>query len=398
MTSPGATVELDALILGGGVAGLWLLDELHRRGFGIALVESRALGAGQTICSQGILHGGLKYALGGIVSDSSQSVRDMPAHWAECFSGKRQPDLRGVRILSPHCFLWRTESLASRVGLWGARTALKTPVQKVADADRPAALTHCPGQVFRVDEPVIDVRSFLHALADRHRSRLLWSVASAAPIVTRHEGRIHCVELRDSEREGPLRIHAGSIILTAGEGNDVLRRALGLEVDVMQRRPLHMVMVRGDLPPLFGHCVDGNKTRMTITSARDSADRVVWQLGGEIAEQGVTRDPAAQLEAAKRELKTVLPGIDLKGVEWACYRIDRAEGRTADGRRPDGPQIRDEGGVITAWPTKLVLAPRLAERIADGLGDPTVGAVELPERRRPPVADPPWEVSREWHP
>jgi len=397
MTAPSEALELDVLIFGGGVAGLWLLDELHRRGFAVALVESKALGTGQTICSQGILHGGLKYALGGIVADSSKAVREMPAHWAACLAGQRQPDLRSVRVLSPHCHLWRTDSLASRVGLWGARAALQTPVEKVADADRPAALAHCPGQVFRVNEPVIAVAAFLTALAERHRSRMFLAPHCTIAATSAERRRVEQVELHHADTKQTLAFRPAWIVLTAGEGNESLRRTMGLDAEVMQRRPLHMVLVRGDLPDLFGHCVDGNKTRMTITSARDRAGRTVWQLGGELAEQGVARDPSAQLAAAKVELNAVLPGLNLRGVEWACYRVDRAEGRMSDGRRPDGPQIRVEGNVITAWPTKLVLAPRLAETIAEKLGGPKIGATVLPDWPRPAVADPPWEVTTQWH-
>lgn len=397
MSDP-ARVELDALIFGGGVAGLWLLDELVRRGFAAALVETKMLGSGQTICSQGILHGGLKYALAGAITDSTVSVREMPAHWARCLSGQIPPDLRDTRVLSPHCYLWRTDSLTSRIGLWGARVGLQTPVEKIADADRPAVLSRCPGQVFRVDEPVIDVASLLACLRRLHLDRIL--LTDDAVPTTFGQSRIGErleIELRARLSLQAVRVRCGKVIFTAGEGNAQLRRTAGLEDEVMQRRPLHMVMVRGRLPDLFGHCVDGNKTRLTITSARDQEARTVWHVGGEIAEQGVSRDGSAQVAAARRELSVVLPGLDLHGAEWATYRVDRAEHRTHDGRRPDGPQWRIEGDFITAWPTKLVLAPRLAEEIANLLGEPSVRQAELPVWPRPEVALPPWEVTSTWH-
>lgn len=392
------TVDLDALIFGGGVAGLWTLDELIRRGFAAALVETQTLGAGQTICSQGILHGGLKYALTGAITDSTKSVRDMPALWAACMKGERAPDLRGVRILSPHCYLWRTDSITSRIGLWGARVGLRTPVERIPDGDRPALLARCPGPVFRVNEPVIDAASFLSVLSLRHQARLLHvNDANSTAFSSSAPGRIDVVELTNAKTRATTRIRPRWIILTAGEGNAGLRRAVGLDTESMQRRPLHMVMVRGTMPALFGHCVDGNKTRLTITTNHDRTGRTVWHIGGEVAEKGVPCDTGAQLAAARRELNAVVPGLDLKGVEWACYRVDRAEGRTAEGRRPDGPQSRVEGNVLTAWPTKLVLAPRLAETIADQLGEPVVKQAVLPDWPRPAVSDPPWEVTQEWH-
>jgi len=66
-------IELDAVIFGGGAAGLWILDELRRAGLAILLLEGgrRGLGSGQTIASQGIIHGGLKYTLAGLLTPSA---------------------------------------------------------------------------------------------------------------------------------------------------------------------------------------------------------------------------------------------------------------------------------------------------------------------------------------
>lgn len=57
-------LKLDALIIGGGVAGLWLLNRLRNEGYQALLLEQEALGTGQSIASQGMIHGGIKYALG----------------------------------------------------------------------------------------------------------------------------------------------------------------------------------------------------------------------------------------------------------------------------------------------------------------------------------------------
>ncbi len=401
------TVQLDALIFGGGIAGLWLLDELHRRSFRTLLIEHRALGAGQTIASQGILHGGLKYALGGLLSGSAKSVGEMTDLWRKCLDGRAQPDLHGVRILSPCCYLWRTETLTSMVGLTAARFGLKTPVAKVAPDERPAALAGCPGEVFRVDEQVIDVGSLLQKLAKRHSDRILQiSDSAGVNFNVSKPGRVDSVELRHADTADVLTLKPKAIIFTAGEGNAELRRRVGLSQEAMQLRPLHMVMVRGaSLPQLFGHCVDGNKTRVTITSAIAKNGRTVWQVGGEISEKSVTMSAAELIQSARRELSSVLPAVDLANTEWATYRINRAEGKDPRGARPEGPVWRRDGSVITAWPTKLVLAPRLTELIVDALGEPaTPDAVPSPNPTayslQPTdckIAKPPWEAIDQWH-
>ncbi|HCS51023.1 MAG TPA: FAD-dependent oxidoreductase, partial [Planctomycetaceae bacterium] len=64
-------MEADIVIIGGGIAGLWTLDELRRNGVRALLLENRTLGFGQTISSQGIIHGGLKYSLKGVLTASA---------------------------------------------------------------------------------------------------------------------------------------------------------------------------------------------------------------------------------------------------------------------------------------------------------------------------------------
>jgi hypothetical protein len=59
------------------------------------LIESEALGAGQTICSQGIIHGGAKYACRARSAEAAKLVAEMPALWRRCLSGEGDIDLRG---------------------------------------------------------------------------------------------------------------------------------------------------------------------------------------------------------------------------------------------------------------------------------------------------------------
>jgi hypothetical protein len=159
-----------------------------------------------------------------------------------------------------------------------------------------------------------------------------------------------------------------------------------------------MLMMRGDrLPALNGHCVDGTRTRVTITADTDSGDRVVWQVGGQLAEDGVSMERDAFLAHAAAEIRGVLPDLDLAGVEWASYRIDRAEGASS-GRRPHDVTVERRGDVIVAWPTKLALAPRLAERVRAMLGEPAGGAGTLDTGSwpRPAIAPAPWETKQQW--
>ena len=213
------------------------------------------------------------------------------------------------------------------------------------------------------------------------------------------------------------------VVFAAGAGNAALRQSVGLPAESMQRRPLHMVLLRGALPMFQGHCVDGAATRVTITSETDLAGRVVWQVGGQIAEHGVAWDVRTLLAKARAELLAVLPQLDLSAVEWSTYRVDRAEGRIPGGRRPESVQILRDGNCLTAWPTKLALVPQLVQELCEQLlGAATLIRSESERERftrlaneshserspllahrvseaswpRPTVARPPWEMYIDW--
>ncbi len=405
MSPPDAhiTRELDAVIFGGGVAGLWLLDELHRRGHGVLLLEADALGAGQSIAAQGIIHGGLKYTLTGLLNPSAEAIRDMPDLWRRCLNGEAEPRLTNTRVRAEFCHLWRTQTLTSKLGMIGARKGLVVAPQPVSDDERPAALRGCPGQVMRLDEQVVAPYSLLNDLASKHTDRLLKIDAEAGlSIDTDAPAVVTSITLTDGGQR--LTLRARHVVLTAGNGNAELRARCSLSQDAMQRRPLHFIMLRGPreaLPELNGHCVDGAKTRVTITSDTDSQGRTVWQVGGQVTEDGVDMSPDELIAHTRRELEASIPGgsgVDLSAVEWATRRVDRAERTMPNRKRPDDAQLMVEGNVITGWPTKLALAPRLATRIADTVGQPHIGPNDLTtlDWPRPAVAQPHWETATSW--
>lgn len=399
-------LQRDIIIFGGGSAGLWLLDEVRRRGYSAFLLEAGALGSGQTVASQGIIHGGLKYTLQGLLTGSAAAIREMPAIWRECLNGTREPNLDGTRIRSEHCHLWRTDTIASRLGMIGARLGLRVAPTSLSSEDRPTVLTKCPGTVARLDEQVISADSFVATLARRNADHILKiNMPDGVRFVTDAPGKIQQLQLTHPKLGGLLKIHANRYLFTAGAGNESLRHAAGLSTPSQQIRPLHMLLVRGRLPMLFGHCVDGAKTRVTITSDADSAGNVVWQVGGQLAENGVNQSDIELIKTGHAELQAVLPGVDFSRSEWATYHANRAEAQTSTGTRPETAQILTDGNTITAWPTKLALVPRLVDDVVTTLPAPDVNRPADADGTRavltswphPDVAAPPWETPRQWH-
>lgn len=401
-------LELDTVIFGGGAAGLWTFDALRQHGVSALLLEAHELGRGQTIASQGIIHGGLKYSLSGLLNPSVRSIRDMPDRWRRSLAGETTPNLTQTRLRAEYCHLWDTGSLSGRLGMLGAKTGLRVKPVTVESHARPEALAPCPGTVARLDEQVVDPISFLADLSGQHRQHIL-RVDAAGGVEFTHgdDGGVCLIRLLNPTTGEPLDLAPRNVVLTAGEGNESLREMLRLKTNAMQRRPLHMIMARGPLPPLNAHCVQGTTTRLTITTAVDVIGRTVWQIGGQIAEDGVERSVNEQIQCAQREFDILLPHIDRSAVEWTTYRVDRAEA-AASGSRPEDISVMREHNVYTAWPTKLALVPKLADEIVRSLHEvieehpkrSTENAehfLDLLQRwPKPNIALPPWEQETQW--
>ena len=399
MTDP-SPLPVDVLVLGGGASGLWILDVLHRAGHRVLLLEAGSLGQGQTIASQGIIHGGLKYALRLGPTRSARMIRDMPLRWRRALGGELAPNLAGTQLRSDFCCLWAMPGLRSRIGLLGARFGLRTKPLPMPIEARPEPLKSWTGPVARIDEQVIEPQSMLSLLASQHRDRCLKiDLESGFEFSMHAQGGVDLVRLLNPETSAPLDLQPRHVVLAAGAGNERLRELMGLPGQAMQRRPLHMVVARGSLPRLNGHCIRHGAPWLTITSTIDCADRIVWQIGGTIAEECVGRDRLDTIERARACILEALPGIDLGGVQFGTYTADRAEATTDGGTRPEGPTLLVDANIMTTWPTKLALVPMLCDAVNEAI--PVVGGedeppIDLHEWPRPSVALPPWEREETW--
>lgn len=393
-------LPVDIIIIGGGITGLWLLNRLCNLGYNAVLLECGALGSGQTIMSQGIIHGGIKYALTGSLTPAAGAIADMPDLWRKCLKGNGEIDLREARILSPHQYLWSTSKLSSRFAAFFASKALRNRAESVPEQDYPVIFKNpaFKGSLYRLNEVVLDVPSVITALAKPHINRIFkidWGKDAGMKID--NSGNIVSIELKTAGRP-VVSLCAQRYVFTSGIGNEHLLREMAQQQPAMQRRPLHMVFVkhRYDVS-LFGHCLGPSpKPRVTITSHRSSDGFMVWYLGGDIAETGVKRDSPNQIRASKKELQTLLPWVDLPDARWGTLTIERAEPAQRFRQRPDTSFARQVKNAIVAWPVKMALSPRLADEIIQLLQKsniyPLYPAVPVPEYFSPPeVAKPVWE-------
>lgn len=393
---------------------------LEAAGHRTCLYESDSLGCGQTIASQGILHRGVKYALSTQAAEVSKLLAESQSIWENALAGRVSGggsegsrverafnlDLRGVKQLVTTMYMWAKPAGGAGFGLLGGITgaaaalAFKSGVKKI----EPGQGTSAPAfrdaprnmNLWEVQETCIEAASLVDVMAKANQGQLI-------------QGRY----VKDQQHD-PIEV------LAAGIGNEALLRERGIDPEKWcQRRPLHMVMARGAPYELFGHCLKelSDKPRLTITTSMHERERV-WYIGGDVAETGVGRSEVEQIHAAKHELSQCMPWItpaQYASMRWATLRIDRAEGKMADGRRPDGPVVHRFGRVIAVWPTKLALAPvaaklvlsavesvlvedgnagareRASERASQEAGERASSHPNAQEVRKPEVACAPWE-------
>ena len=390
-------IATDIAIIGGGIAGLWTLNQLRNRGYNAVLFEQEALGSYQTVGSQGMIHGGIKYALSGAWSGSSEAISAMPAIWRSCLAGEGKVDLRGSKVLSEDFYLWSHTGLTSRVSSFFASKMLRGRVEKLSRKDYPAALDspQFKGQAYRLVDLVLDVPSLVECLAKQHAEAIFnidWNQAS--------------LEARDRQATiigDTWELRAKQVILTAGAGNEALVSALGGKEPAMQRRPLQQVVMKHEYPePFYAHCTGASAApRLTVSSHHNSAGEPVWYLGGDLATEGADADPQQLIAKAQSEIAELLPWIDFGQCQWATVRLDRGEPRQSAMLRPDSAFVGAVDSVdnaLVAWPTKLSLSPNLADEIDAALEErgivagPATDLSGLEPLGRPAVASTYWDT------
>lgn len=356
------TRHVDCLVIGAGIAGLWTRVSLERAGYSVLTLERSAAGEGQSIASQGILHRGLKYQLSPAAARAASELGAASKVWDDCLAGRGEIDLREVQTLAERMHMWAPPGgvggLLAKVTAGMATLTMSSAAERLEAARWPRCFGGADPAtaVYDVVERCVDVASLLGVMLRTGRTPVRQGVAVS--ITADADGAT--VGLAGGES-----VRASCAIACAGSGNAGVAELLGLRAGtVMQKRPLKMVAMRGAPFELNGHCIQpmSDKPRLTVTTSVVEGERY-WWLGGGLAEDGVARADADQIAAARETVRACVPWANLKDATFSVYPIDRAEGRTAEGKRPDGPVVLSHGRVMLAWPTKLALAPTLASEV-----------------------------------
>lgn len=402
-------LSFDVALIGGGVAGLWILNRLCHAGYNAVLFEQETLGNGQTIASQGMIHGGVKYTLSGALSGASEAIADMPDYWRSCLAGKGDVDLRQTKTLSDYFYMWSADSALSKLTTFFASKALRGRIDALDNSQLPAVFNspQFKGNLYQLVDGVIDTPSLLANLAHNVRGRIFSLDWNAASLIDQNGS----IELHvKSPDAGNFIISAQQFIFSAGKGNADLLKRINAAKPEMQLRPLQQVMVKHkNHHLLYAHCIGGDSTpRLTISSHRCVDGDICWYLGGQLAEKGVSKGRLQLLQEAKRELEHLFPWLNWQSALWSTLPVDRAEPRQHNFARPDKAYIdhayradkRRFDNILVAWPTKLTLSPNLGNETLSLLqaldiqpAHVSTDAACLDFLSHPEIAPSPWDVA-----
>lgn len=368
----------DIVIFGGGVAGLWLLNRLQNAGYSTVLLEQNELGSGQTLASQGIIHGGLKYALSGVLNRAANTIATMPQRWRDCLAGNDSVDLTGCELLCDEYYMWSQAGLRSKMKTFLGSKSLRGRIESVGKEDYPPFFSDATvsGTLYKLPDFVIKTESLIRTLSQGQQDKQFKLEDGCTSFKRNSAGKINGVVIETEN--GQLTLDCQKVIFAAGKGNEKLIADADLKSVTTQLRPLNMVFVKGiNLPLIYVHCIGDSLSltpKMTVTSHQDSTGQTVWYLGGEIAESGVGKSREQQLKAAQQLVLELFPWLDLTETQWECFAIERAEPAISSQFRPDDAYLTEESGVIVAWPTKLTLAPSLGDKVVGLLNDQAIVA------------------------
>ena len=85
---------------------------------------------GQTLASQGMIHGGTKYALDGLLTKAASEIGAMPA-LEQALQGKGTVDLSHVQLEREDQLLWSVESIAANLLGFFASKAMRSRMERI---------------------------------------------------------------------------------------------------------------------------------------------------------------------------------------------------------------------------------------------------------------------------
>lgn len=428
MTINPTLIDLDALIIGGGVQGLWLLNDLRKAGYSVVLLERGELGGVQTCHSHVYIHQGCLYTNAQLAS----GLKKVQIPW-EQFMAQHKP-LHGVE---PSIFGFTTSAATERrTRLWKSLGIYPVKPQRAVDVAR----CLCNGQIewaVKSPEQCLDGQSLVECLSAggagsigrlREVERFHWRMD---PGTVQRPGSFIIEEVNVTMGDGRrVGFRPKAVVLAAGAGNagllDLLsaghRRVSGVVQPAQQIRKAHMLVVKGvkdHLDPLTGVFLLPDREFPLFSFfivSRRVGEETVWLISDNrsgavsFVEDWLEFGTQWWLPLVLRSLQKLAPTYfgdpNRQGeirhsdprcqFQWGIYEAPKAEGR-AGGNIPHEECIERYGfrNLWAVWPTKLTLAPRVSEIVREEIQKlipkPTSTTAPLPWLQCPTLAPERWK-------
>lgn len=345
-----ASINVDVLILGSGVQGLWLLNDLIRAGYSALLIERDSIGGDQTLHSHGFIHQGIGYPHCHHLSDFQRAAE----HWRRFVSASE--DL--VSHTSAHVgFVGLANSLLWEDHWQKARLSYK--VEEIPKQFCGSTLR----KLYRTDEFAVHLVRLIERLCEPVREFIVHGEVKQIRAVN---GQVTDMTAAIGARS--FRIHPQSVVLAAGEGNaQLISQIDGLDhsTPAHHLRKSHVVVVRGQslLEPINLLIPD---IWLFVVSQTGDDGHPVWLLTSDVdkAYDGQSGPDADAIQRTVAKLRCFDPALfsrtNVSKMEWGAYVGLKVEPDS----NPDGPPplqwcIKSFGlaNLFAVWPTKLTFAP-----------------------------------------
>jgi glycerol-3-phosphate dehydrogenase len=366
-----AEIEVDLLVVGGGITGAGVAREAALRGLSVLLLDKGDFASGTSSRSSKLIHGGIRYLAQGDVALVREAARERSI----------------LRSIAPHLarpigMLMPAGSLATRVkltaGLWTfARLAggAEDAEYKVLDARATSAAEPllrpdriAGGGVVFTEYATNDARLTLETLKSAAMAGA--RIANYAEITSlRIDGRGVRAGVVDHEDGGGLEVKARALVNAAGPWFDAVHSLVerGGAPAMQLTRGIHLVVPRDTLPA--SHIVvlrapDGRSTFVVPTGDYVYIGTTDTHYEGDASEPGISTEDVRYLIESVGGTFTRKPSVsDVVGA-WSGVRPLLRQ----DGKKPSEISRRDEirvgpGPIVAIAGGKLTTYRKMAERV-----------------------------------
>ena len=365
-------IRVDVVIFGGGIAGLWCLNDIINAGYSAVLFEKHLLGGGQTCHSHVYIHQGHMYR----EVELAAAVRSTTAKWDEWLVAS---NIQPVQSGSHFGFVSLAQARL-RTAIW-SHDRLRLSWSRLDRSLFPDALKGGAVRVvLRSPEYCLDAESIIRVLAKRCEDRIAALDEVLGFDVDLGTSNVKTIQVR-LRSGGSIRVIPRAILFAAGSGNQALLNVVSLGRpeylrsvrEQQQFRKSHMLVVRGPkkiLHPLTGvfPYIGG-----LFIVCRESDEEVVWLVSDDrgpalgAVEEWLSYDARWWLPPVLAALQRLAPTCfaNPENLLWAMYDAPKSEGRVA-GFIPHEVRLSRFvfANVWALWPTKLTMAPEASSHAA----------------------------------